>query len=236
MLIIRTLLLVYFVSPARKPVFGIVVGAWILYEAWGPIRAAIFGAAERQAAAAGVPPVRQPGQGVAARPGPDQNGAAQPRAQGAVPVPRPFDRTGRQVNQADAIIDGLANINIPAEGEALEAAERARPAEEPGFIHKIGTFLILFVLTLHPAVWNRRRGILRQREGRVRTEANAREREPQTPPADSNNEDEEDAEDNRAERERIARVRTHLAAQHTRRPMWVKAYVDRVRGGEWVDE
>lgn len=42
MLIIRTLLLVYFVSPAWKLAFRIIISAWIIYKAWGPIRVAIF--------------------------------------------------------------------------------------------------------------------------------------------------------------------------------------------------
>ena len=42
MLIIRTLLLAYFVSPAWKMAFRIIISAWIIYKAWGPIRVAIF--------------------------------------------------------------------------------------------------------------------------------------------------------------------------------------------------
>jgi len=234
MLIIRTLLLVYFVSPARKPVFGIVVGAWILYEAWGPIRAAIFGAADRHGAPginAGLAP-RPLEEGAPARPGPGQNGAAQPRVQAQGAVPRTPDHVTRHINQAEALIDGVANINIPAEGEALAASERARPAEDPGLAQKITTFLSLLVLTLHPAVWNRRRVVLRQREGRIRTEANAREREPEAPSAGENVTTEAEM----TERERVARVRAELVAQHARRPRWVQAYVDRVRAGEWVDD
>lgn len=240
MLIIRTLLLVYFVSPARKPVFGIVVGAWILYEAWGPIRAAIFGAADRHGAPginAGPAP-RPQGEGAAARPaGPEQNGAGQPRAQAQGAAPRTPDQAARHVSQAEALVDSVANINIPAEGEALAASERARPAEEPGLAQKLTTFLSLLVLTLHPAVWNRRRVVLRQREGRIRTEANAREREPEAPSADVNGDGENaTTEAERIERERVARVRAELVAQHARRPRWVQAYVDRVRAGEWVDD
>lgn len=246
MLIVRTLLLVYFVSPARKPVFGIVVGAWILYEAWGPIRAAIFGPAERHAAAAAAAAgggaaggAQRPQENeVAARPGAlEQNGAAaQPRGAqvGAVAGPRvPGDRgaAARHVNQADAVFENLANINISTEADALASTERARPAQEPGLVHKLITFVMLFVLTLHPAIWNRRRVVLRQREGRLRTEANAREREP-----DVNTEEAEVPDSERTERERVARVRAELLAQHERRPRWVRAYVDRVRQGEWVEE
>jgi hypothetical protein len=79
--------------------------------------------------------------------------------------------------------------------------------------------------------------VLRQREGRIRTEANAREREPEAPSADVNGDGENaTTEAERIERERVARVRAELVAQHARRPRWVQAYVDRVRAGEWVDD
>lgn len=239
MLVIRTLLLVYFVSPARKPVFGIVVGAWILYEAWGPIRAAIFGAGDRQAAPGvnvGLPPGPQQ-DGAPARPaGLGQDGAVQPRAQAQGAAPRP-EREIRIVIDMEALIDNLSKLNIPAEEEALAASERATPAEEPGLAHKVTTFLCLLVLTLHPAVWNRRRGVLRQREGRVRTEANAREREPEAPGIEAHvGEDSTTTEAERTEREGVARKRAELVAQHARRPKWVQAYIDRVRRGEWVDD
>jgi hypothetical protein len=131
----------------------------------------------------------------------------------------------------------VAKLNIPAEEEALAASERMPPAEEPGLVHKFTTFLSLLVLTLHPAVWNRRRAVLRQREGRVKTEANAREREPETPSVEANGgEDNATTEAERTERQRVARTRAELVAQHARRSRWVQAYVDRVRRGEWVDD
>lgn len=238
MLIIRTLLLVYFVSPVRKPIFGLVIGAWILYEAWGPIRAVINGGADRHMApgmAAHVP--RPQEDGLAGRPGLGQNGAPQPQPQGQGMVPRAPERVTRDANQAGVLFDSLANINIPAETAALAASERARPTEEPGMMHKITTFMSLLVLTLHPAIWNRRRMILRQREGRIRTEADAMERQPEGSEADAGDEGENtNVDEGMAERERVARVRAELAAQHTRRPRWVQGYVDRVRRGEWSDE
>jgi hypothetical protein len=131
----------------------------------------------------------------------------------------------------------MAKLNIPAEGEALAASERAPPAEEPGLAHKVITFLSLLVLTLHPAVWNRRRMVLRQREGRIRTEVNAQEREPEAPSTDTHGEgDNATTETERIERESVARVRAELVSQQARRPRWVQAYVDRVRTGEWVDD
>jgi hypothetical protein len=149
-------------------------------------------------------------------------------------MPRAPEGVTRDVSQAGAIFDSLANINIPAETAALTASERTRPAEEPGLMLKISIFLSLLVLTLHPAVWNRRRVVLRQREGKVRTEADARERELESSGVDPSSEGENEG--GRAERERMARVRAELIAQHTRRPRWVQAYVDRVRRGEWADD
>ena len=79
--------------------------------------------------------------------------------------------------------------------------------------------------------------MLRQREGRVRTEANAREREPEASSTEVNvGEDSATIEAERTERESVARTRAELVAQHVRRPRWVQAYVDRVRRGEWVDD
>jgi len=119
--------------------------------------------------------------------------------------PRP-EREIRIVIDVESLIDNLSKLNIPAEEEALAASERATPAEEPGLAHKVTTFLCLLILTLHPAVWNRRRGVLRQREGRVRTEANAREREPEAPGTEINvEEDSATTEAERTERESVAR-------------------------------
>lgn len=236
MLIIRIVLLVYFVSPARKPVFGLVVGAWILYEAWGPIRAVILGGADRHVVHGAAP--RPQEDDPAARPGLGQNGAPQPRAQGQGMVPPAPERATRDGNQAGALFDNLANINIPVETATLAAPEGSRPAEEPGIMHKVSTFVSLLVLTLHPAIWNRRRVLLRQREGRIRTEADIREREPERPGADTagDGENANIEEEGRTERERVARARAELIAQHTRRPRWVQGYVDRVRKGEWSDD
>lgn len=76
--------------------------------------------------------------------------------------------------------------------------------------------------------------VLRQREGRMKTEADARERD-ENLDVDMAREG-ENAEDGRTERERVARVRTELIAQHARRARWVQRYVDRVTRGEWSDD
>ncbi|KAG6878112.1 hypothetical protein C0993_012116 [Termitomyces sp. T159_Od127] len=50
-LVFRTVLLLYFVSPARKPIFGLLILAWMLYEIWRPIRNAMVRALQAAAAA-----------------------------------------------------------------------------------------------------------------------------------------------------------------------------------------
>jgi len=84
------------------------------------------------------------------------------------------------------LIDNLSKLNIPAEEEALAASERATPAEEPGLAHKVTTFLCLLILTLHPAVWNRRRGVLRQRKAGSGLKPTLGEREPEAPGTEIN--------------------------------------------------
>jgi hypothetical protein len=83
------------------------------------------------------------------------------------------------------------------------------------------------VVTLHPEVYNRRRAALRQREGRLRTEMNAMEHEP---------EGREDGQSLSEEEERRHEFRRQLQTQHTQRAIWVRQYVDRVRGGDWIEE
>lgn len=119
-----------------------------------------------------------------------------------------------------AVFDGLANLNIQTEEEAIR---RGAPAEEPGLGAKVVAFVALLVTTIHPAVWNRRRAALRQREGQIRMDANARAAEL-----------DETVDDPQAQA-RIQR-RAELIAQHAQRPSWLRAYMERVVEGGWVDE
>ncbi|KZP24535.1 hypothetical protein FIBSPDRAFT_415678 [Athelia psychrophila] len=237
MLIFRTVLLVYFVSPTRKPLFGLLVGAWIVYEAWGPLRAALNGAAQREAAQAGPAPARQGQEGGAGAAGnaQGQNGAAaQPGALAQDGAVGAANRPGvRHAAYAGTVLDSLANINIPTEAQVLAASERTPPPPPPRLAHKITTFVALLLLTLHPAVWDRRRVAVRQREGHLRTETNARERQPEAPTAEAV---EGEGTAQRSEQERMAAVRADLTAVHARRPRWVQDYVERARSGEWVDD
>ncbi|KAF8264955.1 hypothetical protein EI94DRAFT_1737243 [Lactarius quietus] len=154
MLTLRTLFLLYFFSPFQKPVFGLVVTAWLLYETWNTIRnamprrhdARILGNARVRPAAEAVHPLV-------------------PDAPLRAPAP------------------------LPARAPAIAA---------PTIGHRIKTFVELLVLTAHP-------------------------------PCDGDIQADE-------ARARAAQARADLNAIHSRRPAWVIKYMERVRGGDWVDD
>lgn len=226
MLIFRTMLLLYFVAPARKPIFGILIIAWMLYEIWMPIRNGLIRGWRRAIAEE----QRRQNPNAAAPAGqPEQPNAEQiPNAQ---PGPRPPNlRPGGIAaagidQQAAALFNTLGNMNVQAEEQILN---HTGPVAPPTFSHKLMTFVSLLFTTLHPAVWNRRRVALRQREGRIRTEAVVRTEIPPT-------EGEEGESDTRA-RDNRARLRMELTAQHARRPVWIQRYIERVVEGDWVDD
>lgn len=211
----RTVLLLYFVSPTRKPVFAVLVLAWVVYEIWRPIRAGLDAAAARRAGenahhgAAG-------GNGAPAVPG---QAPAVPQAQGqaAAPVPPAPVAANRQP------MDALATINLDAEDRILESAS-GEPAPPPTLSHKVSTFIQLLLVTVHPDLWNRRRAALSRREGRIKTEANGRTRR-----EESRSEGEEPSTEG-------ARVRDEMIAQHARRPAWVREYMQRVVSADFIDE
>ena len=209
MLTLRTLFLLYFFSPFQKPVFGIIVAAWLLYETWNTIRNAIPRLRGHHADDARV------------RPPPE---AAHPLAPNAPPraPPAPPHRTPiqRQRPVSETLMDTLASVNLREETSALDSRPAALAAPAAG--HRIKTFIQLLVLTAHPAVWDRRRAMLRQREGRVRTELNALGAS--LVPTEGNG-------DGQAN-EGLARLR----AEHAMRPGWVNDYMERVRRGEWVED
>ena len=213
LLLFRTLLLLYFVAPARKPIFGILILAWMVYEIWRPIRNAL------------LRNLQQPAHDNQQR----QNVPAPPAAQNPpVEVPQPAqdaplgdnvvqNEVGRQ---AQVFLDIVANQNILGEEEIINDTRQPNPPE-PSPRHKLATFFALLVTTMHPAVWNLRRVALGRREGRIRMEANMRN----APPADTENED----------ANRTA-MRRELRTQHSRRPRWVREYIERVVVGDWVDD
>ena len=219
MLVFRTTLIMYFVSPTRKPIFGILILAWMLYEIWHPVRNALRNGFGRN------PQVH-------AENGPNARAVqnpAEPNGNNDARAPRPVANAnanaavpGRPVTldaQANIIFDTLANINIQEEEGMLRDASGV-PTVEPGFGHKVVTFLALLMTTLHPAIWNRRRVALRRREGTIRTEANMRNSAP--------------AEDGETEAGR--RIREELRAQFNRRPGWIQRYIERVVAEDWVDD
>ncbi|KAJ6509948.1 hypothetical protein C8R47DRAFT_1003468 [Mycena vitilis] len=233
LLMLRTAVLLYFFAPARKPVFGILIVMWMLYEVWRPIREGLQrGWARAAAAEQGQQPPHNPHhhhqhqqaapqRDVAVRPAvPGQANAGPAQRQGPAP-PRPGAAAANDIDQqVAAVFDGLANFNIQTEEESIR---RGAPAEEPGLTTKAIAFVTLLLTTVHPAVWNRRRAVLRQREGQIRMDANARAAEL-----------DETVEDPQAQA-RLQR-RAQLIEQHQQRPQWLRAYMDRVVEGGWVDE
>jgi len=231
MLILRTMLLLYFVAPARKPIFGILILAWMFYEIWQPIRNGLIrgwrhAVAEEQLRQniQNGQNGQQAGQARQGQPPAEQN--PQPGAQPANPGRAAAARID---DQAAVILDHLANMNIQGEEEILN--QPATRLEPPTLGHKITTFISLLVTTTHPAVWNRRRAALGRREGRIRTEENARNTEPR--PAE--NEGEVNAEET-VQNETRARIRAQLSEEHARRPAWLRRYMERVVAAEWVDD
>ncbi|KAF8897401.1 hypothetical protein BD779DRAFT_1490613 [Infundibulicybe gibba] len=217
LLIFRTMLLLYFVAPARKPIFGILILAWMLYEIWQPIRNGMMRgwrhavADNQQHQDVNLRQNLNPDQGANGGPG------QRPPAGGPGGTP-----ANRDQNHVGPLLDTLGNQNIQAEEQLLSDTPGTEP-REPSLGHKALTFCSLLFTTLHPAVWNRRRVALRSREGRIRTEAHARER------IDSDG-------DEGSENETRARARAELIAQHARRPQWIRNYIDRVMVGDWVDD
>ncbi|KIJ07021.1 hypothetical protein PAXINDRAFT_19777 [Paxillus involutus ATCC 200175] len=212
-----------------------------MYEIWTHVRIVILrpleragrngaGAGANGAQAAGgvvpaAPPVAQanghagglhpaPPTGPTTNPGQTRDGQ---QAQGP-PMP----------SQSNGIIDSISLINIHSENRLLWPMQQPlRLPEPPGFLHKAISFLSLIVVTLHPEVYNRRSAALRQREGRLRTEMNIIEHEPE---AREHGQPLGEEEQGRQE------FRQQLRIQHARRANWVRQYVDRVRGSDWIEE
>ena len=214
LLFIRTLILLYFFSPARKPVFGILLGAYILYEAWGAVRGAIFDIDPLNGNdARGRPNDRRPrGEGA--------NGAARPAPPPANGIPAMQNPGAAAAASLEAAIDYLAQLSLEDENHWLES-----DSPEPGVMYKAARFFLLLIFTIHPAFWNRRRAALRAREGRLRTEANAVEAAARQ---------QAEAEDTGDERARQARQQ--IIERNERRPAWIREYIERVRRGDWVDD
>ncbi|KAI0320645.1 hypothetical protein OF83DRAFT_1081496 [Amylostereum chailletii] len=246
MLTFRTLFLLYLFSPFDKPVFGLLVSAWFLYETWTTIRNALIragplrdrgrapqvqgGGPPGQAPLPGQVPLQAPGQGQAVAGGPAGRGAPPP------PSPPPLNPHPR-VDHVSVAADVLSRMNLQEENAALDAQGVGTP---PSLGHKIWSFVSLLVLTAYPGLWERRRRHLRQREGRIRTEFRALEQldEPLPGPEETEDTDRYTAQQDAVTRanEARARARAEIGAAHERRAGWVKAYVERVRETEWAED
>ncbi|KAF5333066.1 hypothetical protein D9611_002372 [Ephemerocybe angulata] len=230
LLVFRTVLLLYFVAPARKPIFGVLILAWMLYEMWQPIRNGLLRVRVQRIDLNNLNPDRQqPNINNPAPPGAVNNNVAQGRA-GAAPLAGneqgPLGLGARQLDaQAGAVLDTLANLNLQEEQIIIDQSHLV-PAPEPGIGHKLVTFLGLLFATLHPAVWDRRRAALRRREGPIRMEANMARDPPARGP------DEEETEEDR----RTAETRQQLRERQARRPLWIRRYIARALAEEWVDD
>ncbi|KAA1466258.1 hypothetical protein DENSPDRAFT_831044 [Dentipellis sp. KUC8613] len=226
LLTLRTMFLLYFFSPFQKPLFGFIVGAWLLYETWNTIRNALGDPAarnrDRVAQNAGNNGNGNGnGQGAGGPPAP--NRAANPQAQGEHRGPVPPPASGiPQASGHDAFLETLARFNTAEEWDALLSQRPISPRLR-SMGHRVLSFFALLVFTVHPAFWNRRRAMLRRREGHVRQERRARE-----PVAEEGTAEEEV--------ERRERLRAVLITRHTRRPEWVREYIERVLRGDWVEE
>ncbi|KAG2077568.1 hypothetical protein BDR04DRAFT_1088643 [Suillus decipiens] len=234
MVLFRTLLLLYFFSPTRKPLLGLCIIAWIIYEMWTNVRNVILGPLNRErerlaGVAAAAEAARQaPGQG---QPGGTPGTPAPPVPPTQSDIPTPTQNQEAQgpppLSNSTSLLDLLARIGIDTENKSLWPTSSPRtPLPPPSLMHKVTTFVSLLVLTLHPEIWNRRRAALRTREGRLRTEANVMEREVER------SEGQELSEEDKKREETTAVLRV----QDGRRAPWVKTYIQRVRGGEWVDD
>ena len=234
MLVMRATLIMYFFSPDQTPFFGIVMGMWVLYEAWSAIRAAV--AATRDPAER-----RRDDDGQAQG---DVNGGARapgPNGQEGQDAARSSDPTGQRMN---AILNAVANINLREENEVLEASGDLPP---PTFLHKVKTFASLMIVTLIPALWDRRRAELVRREASLRTEINviaaARNATPlsgstaqaRNSSTEGEGENEVSAQE-REEQRRARELKLAIIYKHARRPDWVRDYVERTGRMEYYDD
>ncbi|KAG8218796.1 hypothetical protein J3R82DRAFT_4471 [Butyriboletus roseoflavus] len=243
MVIFRTVLLLYFFSPTRKPILGLCLIAWIIYEMWTHVRLVILrpldraggngaglaanGAQARDAADATpvVAPVAQDNNHAGDR-NPLRPGGRVPNTE---PTPDAQPVQGPPIpRQSNGIVDSLALANVHNGNKLLWPLQQpATIPEPPTFLHKAMSFFSLLVVTLHPEVYNRRRVALRQREGRLRTEMNAVEQGSSASDSEQVPSEEERRKD---------AFRQQLQTQHTQRAVWVKRYVERVRRDDWVEE
>lgn len=171
----------YFFTPAREPTWAAGILAWVSWEIYGQIRQANEEARQR-AVGADLAPVPN-ANGAAA--GAGANGPGAGPGAGAGAAPRLFANradpmaalwahgpsNARARAAALALMDRIATYNLDDEDVVLHPLFRPalpQPIRPASTLSRIATFLMLFVATLHPAVWDRRRKRLRDREGKVK--------------------------------------------------------------------
>ncbi|KAH7103839.1 hypothetical protein BKA62DRAFT_654287 [Auriculariales sp. MPI-PUGE-AT-0066] len=219
----RAGLLLYIFAPSRRPLFAGMIGAWVAWEVYTVFRAAMPADAAARAARA-----RPAANGAAAPPGaagaaPAQAGAATANGDavnGTVVPPAPTGPARLAFAPDEPGQDPLARLaHFDLENEAALLEPGATPAQAPRLQQRVKSFFTLFVLSLHPAWWERRRRALRNREGQLRT----RYRQPDPPvPVETGQQQPE--------------------GQPPREPPpqppagWAASYVERVRETEWIDE
>ncbi|KZT39651.1 hypothetical protein SISSUDRAFT_984605 [Sistotremastrum suecicum HHB10207 ss-3] len=211
LLSLRTAFLLYFFSPARKPVIAIAVVFWVLWEMWAVVQAAIL--PER-------PGNENPNRGLANlnRPANNNNaqGAPNPAARGLVPNGIPGLTDLARNGSTSMVLNTLAELNLVNEDNAL-FGQSAQARRSPSLFHRAKMFVSLFVLTLHPAIWLRRRNALRVREGRLKNERHEARRN-QTDPSQGNGGDQPPN------------------PPLPQRPSWTHDYLARTERAEWVDD
>ncbi|OCH90729.1 hypothetical protein OBBRIDRAFT_887520 [Obba rivulosa] len=221
MLVLRTLLMMYLFSPSKRPLFSLMLSAYIIYEAWGAFRA-VMGDDRDRAQPAPVPA------GAAANAAqPNANAQqGQPGARPARPGPGGAAQGPAGRSHLDILLHRMSDMNLASEDALVDSPVQA---PQPSLLHKAKTFVGLLLLTLYPALWDHRRAALRRREGRLRTEANALE-VAEAPRAEGGGEANAQADEGRA------RALAEIVARRERRPVWVRQYVQRVQTMEWMDD
>jgi hypothetical protein len=236
MLCLRTTILLYIFTPST-PILAIVMCGWIAWEIWGVVQAIV---AHEAAAAANQPNAAnargahnagnaEPGNAAHGNPGV----AGQPIGAQANGIAQGGPLVGINgvlaANSPAQVLDKLAQFNLKQEEGALFPPEAdphtMRLQQEPSLVKRLQALVVLFVLTLHPGLWLRRRTSLRQREAKVkreiheRREAERRAAEPQ----DGNGDGEERQADATPLPEPVLR------------PRWLLEYIKRVEEAEWID-
>ncbi len=140
-------------------------------------------------------------------------------------------------NSPAQVLDKLAQFNLKNEERALfpptpnsQPNHTRRLQQEPSPLHRVKMLVVLFVLTLHPGVWMRRRTSLRQREGNVKKELHERQQ---------NREREEGGRGSAATPGEAVTDSSSppapVVVEFPQRPSWLEGYIRRVEQSEWVD-